>query len=75
MLVPNPERKIVFGGMGVAGRFAGGPIFNIHAVTHFYGHHARGGRPLGFGRQLPPQLTVGRRPLGRGGGGGHWRGV
>ena len=28
-----------------------------------------GGRPLGFGRQLPPQLTVGARPLGRGGGG------
>ena len=30
----------------------------------------RGGRPLGSGRQLPPQLTVGRRPLrgGRGGG-------
>ena len=34
---------------------------------------SRGGRPLGFGRQLSPQLTVGRRPLG-GGGGGHWRG-
>ena len=33
----------------------------------------RGGRPLGSGRQLPPQLTVGRRPLG-GGGGGPWRG-
>ena len=32
--------------------------------------HARGGRPLGPGRQLPPQLTVGRRPLGGGGGGG-----
>ena len=30
----------------------------------------RGGRPLGSGRQLPPQLTVGRRPLGVGGGGG-----
>ena len=30
----------------------------------------RGGRPLGSGRQLPPQLTVGRRPLGGGGGGG-----
>ena len=42
----------------------------------------RGGRPLGSGRQLPPLLTVGRRPLGggaseggvqggrRGGGGG-----
>ena len=29
-----------------------------------------GGRPLGPGRQLPPQLTVGRRPLGGGGGGG-----
>ena len=29
-----------------------------------------GGRPLGSGRQLPPQLTVGRRPLGGGGGGG-----
>ena len=28
--------------------------------------HSRGGRPLGSGRQLPPQLTVGRRPL-RGG--------
>ena len=26
-----------------------------------------GGRPLGSGRQLPPQLTVGRRPLGGGG--------
>ena len=35
----------------------------------------RGGRPLGSGRQLPPQLTVGRRPLGGGGGGGGpWRG-
>ena len=34
--------------------------------------NARGGRPLGSGRQLPPQLTVGRRPLG-GGGGGSWR--
>ena len=33
---------------------------------------SRGGRPLGSGRQLPPQLTVGRRPLG--GGGGPWRG-
>ena len=31
---------------------------------------ARGGRPLGSGRQLPPPLTVGRRPLGGGGGGG-----
>ena len=30
----------------------------------------RGGRPLGSGRQLPPQLTVGRRPLRGGGGGG-----
>ena len=30
----------------------------------------RGGRPLGSGRQLPPQLTVGRRPLG----GGAWEG-
>ena len=28
-----------------------------------------GGRPLGSGRQLPPQLTVGRRPLGGRGGG------
>ena len=28
---------------------------------------ARGGQPLGSGRQLPPQLTVGRRPLGGGG--------
>ena len=28
----------------------------------------RGGRPLGSGHQLPPQLTVGQRPLwGRGG--------
>ena len=38
----------------------------------------RGGRPLGSGRQLPPQLTVGRRPLGGGGGlgGGRvWEGV
>ena len=32
-----------------------------------------GGRPLGFGRQLPPQLTVGRRPLV--GAGGGWEGV
>ena len=32
-----------------------------------------GGRPLGSGRQLPPQLSAGRRPLG-GGGGGHWKG-
>ena len=30
----------------------------------------RGGRPFGSGRQLPPQLTVGRRPLGGGGGAG-----
>ena len=29
-----------------------------------------GGRPLGSGRQLPPQLTVGQRPLGGGEGGG-----
>ena len=28
-----------------------------------------GGGPLSSGRQLPPQLTVGRRPLGGGGGG------
>ena len=39
-----------------------------------------GGRPLGSGRQLPPQLTVGRRPLGgvkegRMGGGGSRRGL
>ena len=27
-----------------------------------------GGHPLGSGRQLPPQLTIGRRPLGGGGG-------
>ena len=27
---------------------------------------SRGGRPLGFGRQLPPKRTVGRRPLGGG---------
>ena len=32
-----------------------------------------GGRPLGSGCQLPPQVTVGWRPLG--GGGGDWRGV
>ena len=40
-------------------------------------HHPRGGRPLGPGRQLPPQLTVGRRPLGGGGGkgGGSRRGA
>ena len=31
---------------------------------------SRGGRPLGSVRQLPPQLTVGRRPLGGGGGAG-----
>ena len=36
--VPNPERKFVFRGIGVAGRFAGGPIFYIQAVTHFYSH-------------------------------------
>ena len=30
---------------------------------------SRGGGGLGSGRQLPPQLTVGRRPLGGGGGG------
>ena len=29
-----------------------------------------GGGPLESGRQLPPQLTVGRRPLVGGGGGG-----
>ena len=35
----------------------------------------QGGQPLGSGCQLPPQLTVGRRPLGgRGGGGGAWEG-
>ena len=34
---------------------------------------AGGGQTLGLGRQLPPpQLTVGRRPLG--GGGGFWGG-
>ena len=35
-----------------------------------------GGQPLGSGRQLPPQLTVGRRPLGGEGGfrGGDWGG-
>ena len=35
---PNPEPKFVFQGIGVAGRFAGGPIFYIQAVTHFCGH-------------------------------------
>ena len=39
----------------------------VHAVEDL---RSRGGRPLGSGRQLPPQLTVGRRPLGGGGGGG-----
>ena len=36
----------------------------------------RGGGPLGFGRQLPPQLTVGWRPLAGGGlgGGEGWEG-
>ena len=29
-----------------------------------------GGQPLGSGRQLPPQLTVGQRPLGGEGGRG-----
>ena len=48
-----------------------------HPHQHFATHvdpscSPRGGRPLGSGRQLPPQLTVGRRPLG--GGGGHGRG-
>ena len=44
-------------------------------------HTPRGGRPLDSGRQLPPQLTVGRRPLGGEGaseGGfteGEWGGV
>ena len=33
-----------------------------------------GGGPLGSGRQLPPQLTVGRRPLGGGGGSGRGAG-
>ena len=32
--------------------------------------HGGGGGPFSSGRQLPPQLTVGRRPLGWGGGGG-----
>ena len=37
---------------------------------------APGGGGLGSGRQLPPQLTVGWRPLGGvGRGGGHWRGA
>ena len=35
-----------------------------------FGPQPQGGRPLGSGRQLPPQLIVGRRPLGGGGGGG-----
>ena len=35
---------------------------------------SQGGRPLGPGRQLAPKLTVGRRPLGGGGGRGAWRG-
>ena len=37
---------------------------------------SRGGRPLAFRRDSPPQVEVGRRPLGGGGGGGgggHWR--
>ena len=36
---------------------------------------SRGGQPLGSGRQLPPQLSVGRRPLGGGGGGGGGGGI
>ena len=34
------------------------------------GRHGGGGRLLSFGCQLPPQLTVGRRPPGGVGGGG-----
>ena len=33
-----------------------------------------GGRLLGCGRQLPPQLTVDRRPRGGLGRGGFWKG-
>ena len=42
------------------------------SITSIHG----GGRPLGSGRQLRPQLTVGRRPLGGGGGfrEGEWGG-
>ena len=36
--------------------------------TQAYTGGGRGGRPLGSGRQLPSQLTVGRGPLGGGGG-------
>ena len=49
----------------VAGAAGGRP-----ALGSFWGPGPRGGQPLGSGRQLPPQLTVGRRPLGGGGGGG-----
>ena len=39
------------------------------------GGHGGGGGPLSSGRQLTPQLTVGRRPLGEGGWGGMGGGV
>ena len=45
-----------------------GFVVNVEAVVV---QCPRGGRPLGPGRQLSPQLTVGQRPLG---GGGAWRG-
>ena len=44
-------------------------IVNTYPHTHTHTHTPGGGRPLGSGRQLPPQLTDGRRPLGGGGGG------
>ena len=44
-----------------------GQVFNLSPTPG-------GGRPLGSGRQLPPQLSVGLRPL-RGGGGGIGGGV
>ena len=53
----------------------GHSIESNNARTAFVQDIPRGGRPLGSGRQLPPQLTVGRRPLGGGGGGGRGGGI
>ena len=51
--VPNPKRKFVFRGIGVAGRFAGGPIFYIQAETHFCGHRGVSCLALNMGGQDP----------------------
>ena len=67
-------RTIVFGswvlGGGLPRDWCTNCSGNFPSCTTQKSRGGGGGRPLGSGRQLPPQLTVGRRPLGGGGGGG-----